>query len=441
MIATGGLAVASTLASTPFVHAGGSDVVNIALVGCGGRGTGAAINALSTKQGPTKIVAMADAYEDRLKSSYNSINKRFPDKTEVPADRQFIGFDAYKKAIDSLKPGDVAIFATPPVFRWVHFGYAIQKGINVFMEKPTCVDAPTAAKMFKLAEESEKKTGMKVAVGLMCRHCESRGEMFKKIQDGAIGDITLMRAYRLAGPTGNTPVLAKPANVNELEYQIRKFHGFLWASGGAYSDFLVHNLDECCWMKGAWPVSAKSNGGRHYRNNYIDQNFDTYSTEFTFADGTKLYLDGRTIQGCHQEFASYAHGTKGSAVISESGHAPSHCRLYKAQSMVDSNLIWKCKDNEPDPYQLEWDHLMESIRKDKPHNEARRGTEASLAAVMGRMSAHTGQVITRDKLIKHDHEFAPEADKLVLGGPAPLLADKDGKYPLPMPGKTTKREY
>jgi len=448
--ASGGLAIASTLAGAGFsgVYAGESNTINIALVGCGGRGSGAAVNALSTKQGPVNIVALADAYKDRLEGFYNSISKskRHADQVKITEDTKFIGFDAYKKAIDVLRPGDVVILATPPAFRWVHFTYAIEKGINVFMEKPVGVDGPACKKMFKLAEESEKKN-MKVGVGLMCRHCEARGEMQHRIKDGAIGDLVLLRAYRLAGPTGNMPVRPRKENQNELEFQIRNFHGFLWASGGAYSDFLIHNIDECCWMKDAWPTQAKSSGGREYRVDpktgveYVDQNFDVYSTEFTFPDGAKLYLEGRTIEGCHQEFASYCHGTKGSGVISESGHWPSHARLYKSQNQVEKDLLWQFGEEQNNPYQDEWEHLMTAIRKDKPYNEVKRGVEASLVTAMGRMAAHTGKIITREMILNSDHEFAPGVDKLVLGGEAPLKADAKGHYPQPQPGLKTKREY
>jgi predicted dehydrogenase len=442
--ASGGIAIASTLAGVGLsgLYAGESNMISVALVGCGGRGTGAAVNALSTQQGPVQLVAMADAYKDRLDNSFNSIkrNKRLAEKFAVTEDAKFVGFDAFKKAMDTLKPGDVVILATPPVFRWLHFGYAIEKGLNVFMEKPVTTDGPTSKRMFELGEKSVKKN-MKVGVGLMCRHCEARGEMFQRIKDGAIGDITLLRAYRMAGHTGNMPVPPKKSDQNELEYQIRRFHGFLWLSGGAYSDFLIHNIDECCWMKDAWPVEAKSSGGRHYREGWVDQNFDSYSTEFTFKDGTKLFLEGRTIPGCQQEFASYCHGTKGSGVISESGHAPSHARLFKSHTMDEKDIIWRCAENEPNPYQLEWENLMKAIRSDKPHNEVKRGVEASLVTAMGRMAAHTGKIITREQILNCDHEFAPDIAKLELGGESPLKADKDGKYPLPEPGKKTKREY
>ena len=170
----------------------------------------------------------------------------------------------------------------------------------------------------------------------MCRHCEARGELFNRIKDGEIGDIVMLRAYRQTGPVGSALTAPKPDGISELLYQIQRFHAFLWASGGCFSDFLIHNIDECCWMKDAWPVSAKGSGARCYRGDYIDQNFDTYSVEYTFADGSKLFLEGRNIDGCDQEFASYAHGTKGSAVISSNSHSPARCRIYKGQNMTQA---------------------------------------------------------------------------------------------------------
>jgi predicted dehydrogenase len=275
----------------------------------------------------------------------------------------------------------------------------------------------------------------------MCRHCAARHELYQRIKDGQIGEVTLLQAYRMKGPEASEFSLSKPSGISELLYQIKRFHSFLWASGGCYSDFLIHNIDECCWMKDAWPVQAKASGGRQYRGRYIDQNFDHYSVEYTFADGTKLYLQGRNISGCHQEFASYAHGTKGSAIISTSAHTPAKCRIYKGQNFTKDDLIWKFPQPEPDPYQLEWDHLMEAIRHDRSYNEVRRGAEASLVTAMGRMAAHTGRVITRDQMLNCEHEFAPEVDQLTMESPAPVRAGSDGRYPVPEPGIKTKREY
>ncbi len=445
MKATGTMAAASALAGValPHVHAAADETIRVALIGCGGRGTGAASNALHTKCGPTKLYAMADVFEDRLNSSLASLQGELPKQMDVPKDRQFVSYDGYKKAIDCLRPGDVAIFATPPGFRWPHFRYAIEKGVNVFMEKPVTVDGPSSRRMFKLAEEAEKKN-LKVGVGLMCRHCNARRELSQRIKDGQIGDIILLRAYRQAGPTGSAFSGPKPKDITDLEYQVRRFHSFLWASGGAYSDFLIHNIDECCWMKDAWPVTASGAGGRHYRGDSVDQNFDSYSVEYTFADGSKLMLEGRCIPGCHQEFASYAQGSKGSAVISTSSHWPAKSRIYKGQAMNRENLAWAFPQPEPEeinPYQLEWEHLMDAIRNNKPYNEVKRGVEASLVTSMGRMACHTGQIITYDQILNSEHEFAPTVDQLTKESPAPLQPDAKGKYPIPEPGKKTKREY
>ncbi|HEV3168458.1 MAG TPA: Gfo/Idh/MocA family oxidoreductase [Isosphaeraceae bacterium] len=440
---TGTVAAASAFAGmvVPSVHAAEDNTIRVALVGSGGRGTGAAANALSTKSGPIKLVAMADVFKDRLDDSFEELKKDHEDKMDVPDDHKFIGFDAYQKAMDCLKEGDVVIFATPPAFRWVHFGYAIQKGLNTFMEKPLTVDGPSTRKMLALGEEAKKKN-LKVGVGLMCRHCEVRQELYNRIKDGQIGEILTLRAYRQTGPVGSALTDPKPDDISELLYQIKKFHGFLWASGGCYSDFLIHNIDECCWMKDAWPVKAQGAGARCYRGNYIDQNFDNYSVEYTFADGTKLFLEGRNIDGCHQEFASYAQGTKGSAIISTNSHTPAKCRTYKGQSFTRENLTWAFPAREPNPYQLEWDHLIDAIRKDKLYNEVKRGAEASLVTSMGRMACHTGQVITFDDMLNCTHEFGPDVDKLAMDSPAPLLVDSSsGHYPYPQPGILRDREF
>jgi predicted dehydrogenase len=438
---TGQAAVASALAGVvlPQVHAGEQNTIQIALVGCGGRGTGAAANALHTT-GPTRLRAMADVFPNRLNLSRTNLAQEFPQQVDVPENRRFIGFDAYRRAMDTLNEGDVVILGTPPAFRWVHFTYAIEKRLHVFMEKPISVDGPSTRRMLALGTQAQTHN-LKVGVGLMCRHCDARGELFNRIRDGQIGDINLMRAYRMAGPTATAFSEPRPQNIPELLYQIQRFHSFLWASGGAFSDFLIHNIDECCWMKNGWPINAKASGGRHDRGNYIDQNFDTYSVEYTFADGAKFFLEGRTIAGAHNEFASFAHGSRGSAVISSNGHAPSRCRIARTQNPTNNaDVTWRCQRDEPDPYQLEWNHLMAAIRNNRPYNEVARGAEASLITAMGRMAAHTGQVITRDQMLAHTHEFAPMVDRLTMDSPAPLQL-VDGKYPVPQPGILTNREF
>jgi predicted dehydrogenase len=420
------------------------------LVGCGGRGTGAAVNALTVKNGPVKLVAMADVVPAKLNSSYDKLKTQFGDQVDVPPERRFLSFDAYRAAMDSLKSGDVVILATPPAFRWVQFSYAVDKGLHTFMEKPVSVDGPTTRRTLTLAQAASQKN-LKVAVGLMVRHCRGRQELKRRIDDGQIGDIVVMRAYRMAGASAT--VGPKPEGVSELIYQIQNFHSFLWASGGCFSDYYIHQIDECSWMKGAWPVEAMAVGGRHYRGNSLDQNFDVYSVEYTYPDGTKLFYDGRNMTGCHDEFASYAHGAKGSAVITTMAHTPGMTRIYKGQRMPrvlsqkdlpladDPNLVWAYPQPEKSPYDWEWDDLLEAIRADKPYNEVQRGAEASLVACMGRMSAHTGQIVTFDQMLNSPHEFAPDVDKLTLDGPAPLKLGADGKYPVPEPGIKKDREY
>lgn len=446
---TGRLAAASALAGVvlPHVHAGEDNTIQAVLVGCGGRGTGAAGNALNTsKMGPIKLTAMADVFESRLESSFNALNRRYSSQMDVPPDRRFIGFDAYQKAMDCLKPGGVAIFATPPAFRWVHFAYAIKKGLNVFMEKPVTVDGPTSRRMLELGGESVRRN-LKVGVGLMIRHCRGRQQLWQRIQDGEIGEIIAMRAYRMSRASALAP--PHTGDVSETLYQIRRFHAFLWASGGCFSDYYIHQIDECSWMKNAWPVKAHALGGRHYRDNSVDQNFDAYAVEYTYPDGTKLFYDGRNMSGCKPEFASYAHGSKGSAIISTSGHSPGRVRLFKGQNpdprdFKSDNLLWSFSrpdEREPSPYDLEWEDLIDAIRHNRPYNEVKRGVEASLVTVMGRYAAHTGQEVTFEEMLNHEHEFAPGLDQLTPDSPAPLQADASGKYPIPMPGIKRNREY
>jgi predicted dehydrogenase len=442
---TGRFAAVSALAGVtlPHVHgqpSGEFEGIQLALIGCGGRGTGAVQNALSVSGGPLKLVAMADVSESKLKASHHSLQSAFGDAIAVPEDHRYIGFDGFKKAVDHLKKGDIAIFATPPVFRWVHFKYAIEKGIHVFMEKPISVDGPTSKKMYALGQEAEK-AGIKVAVGLMCRHDRPRQELLKRIQDGQIGEIMSFRTYRMQGPVASCFSDPKPEGKNELLWQIERFHSFLWASGGSYSDYMIHNIDECCWMKDAFPTAARGSGGRHYRGTKIDQNFDSYSVEYIFDDGIRMQMEQRNIVGCQDEFASYVHGTKGLGIISSAGHTPARCRIFKGYNVKSESLLWRAEQPEPNPYQTEWDDFIDAIRQDLPYNEVKRSVDASLTCVLGRMSAHTGQFTTWEDALNCDHEFAPNADQLTLDSPSPLPADAEGKYPVPMPGINRKREY
>jgi predicted dehydrogenase len=442
---TGYAAAASALASVaaPRVHAADDGTLRLALIGCGSRGTGAAANALSVQNGPIKLIALGDVFPERLTACHAQLSKSNEKQVDVPEERRFVGLDCYRKAMDCLRPGDVAIFATPPAFRWVHFAYAIQKGLNVFMEKPVTVDGPTTKRMIKLAEEADAKN-LKVAVGLMWRHCNARKELVDRVRQGEIGDIISMRTYRMHGPIGFFNSGPKPEGISDLLYQVQRFHSFLWASGGAYSDFYIHNIDEMSWLKDAWPVEAQATGGRHYRGDSVDQNFDNYSVEYTYPDGAKLFMIGRCIAGCHDQFDGYAHGSKGLAQINDNGGPAGTCRIYRGQNPTKEALAWRDRDRSNNsflPYVLEWNDFIAAIREDRPYNEVKRGAEASLVSSMGRMAAHTGRIITWDDMLNCPHEFAPGIDKFTADSPAPVQPNAQGKYPVPQPGLIADREY
>jgi predicted dehydrogenase len=426
-----------------FAQAGAKNELQLALIGAGGRGTGAVVDAINAGNYPVRLVAMADLFKQRVDDSYSALMQSLPDRTElvdVPEEKRFVGFDAYKQAMDVLKPGDIAVFASPLAFRWVHFQYAIEKGLNVFMEKPLVADGPTAKRMFDLAKQADAKN-LKCGVGLMVRHCRGRQELHKRISDGEIGDLIAMRAYRMHGPVATCFSTAKPKDRDELTWQIERFHSFLWASGGLFSDFYIHQIDEVCWMKNAWPVKAQALGGRHFRGDFVDQNFDTYAVEYTFADGSKYFFDGRTITGCRNDMSSVVHGSKGSAIVSTSGHTPGRVRTFKGQLQEDKEVAWAYPQPEESPYVLEWKDLIDAIVHDNPYNEVPRGVEASVVTNMGRMAAHTGQEITYEQMLNCPHEMAPDAANFKVGGSAPLTADSNGRYPVPMPGENRDREY
>lgn len=437
---------ATLLAAVPrsaFAQTGSEAGIRVALVGCGGRGTGAAFDAMNVQQVPLKLVAMADVFAERLNSSYDTLVQfvaETPDKLDVPEDRKFIGFDAYRHAMDQLRPGDIVILATPLAFRAPHFEYAIERGLNVFMEKPLTADGPTSKRMLELAKQADEKN-LKCGVGLMVRHCRARQELHKRIADGEIGDLLTMRGYRMHGPVVTCFSTRKPADRPELMWQIERFHSFLWASGGLYSDFNIHQIDELCWMKNAWPVKAMGIGGRHYRGDYIDQNFDIYAIEYTFDDGSKLFFDSRIMLGCKNDMSSVAHGSKGSAIVSMSGHSPGKVRTFNSQNQDRKSLIWEYPQPEANPYQLEWDDLVAAIVSDSAYNEVERGVIASLVTSMGRMSAHTGQEITYDQMLNSATELAPHLDSFTANGPAPVMPDANGRYPVPQPGIVRDTEY
>ncbi len=429
---SGKLVAGSVLSSVAVsrIHAGEDNTIRIALVGCGGRGSGAAANALSSKTGPTKLVAMADVFEDKQARSYKALKGQFNAQVDVPPDRRFLGFDAYRKAVDCLRPGDVMIQATHSAFRPTHVAYAIEKGIHVFMEKSFAPDPGGTRQILRLGKIAKRKN-LKVGCGLMCRHSSARQALIGKIRDGALGQVQLIRAYRMDPGARMGPF---KGGESELLWQLRRPYFFLWTSSAWFIEMMIHQVDECCWIKDAWPVSAEGLGGREPNSTDCSQNLHTYAIEYTFPDGTKAMVNSRAQSNCHNEFATFVHGTRCAAQFSGNVHAPT-VHIYKDQREAKDNMAWRPGREKASPYQAEWDALLGAIRKDEPHNEVERAAYTNLASIMGRAAIHTGQIITWDEMMASDFKFYPDAGDLDYESPAPVRADAEGRYPVPIPGQ------
>ncbi|HPC95910.1 MAG TPA: twin-arginine translocation signal domain-containing protein [Sedimentisphaerales bacterium] len=408
--------------------AGEQNTIQVALVGCGGRGTGAAANALSTK-GPTRLVAMADAFDSRLKSSLANLSTQFGEKVDVPADRQFVGLDGYKKAIDTIAPGGVVLLATPPAFRPIHVEYAVAKGCHIFMEKSFAVDAPGIRRVLKAGEEAERKN-LKVAGGLMSRHYKPLKEAVEQLHKGLIGNLITCWAYREHAPVGFTP---KSPGMTEMAHQIRNYSNFTWLNGSFLLDWLIHNLDVCCWCKDAWPVSAQGHGGRQART-APDQLFDHYAVEYHFPDGTRLFAQGRHMDNCWGFFGDIIHGTTGSAVLGEGITQP---RIFKGHRQRAEDIIWEYEGGRWDHYQYEHDLLFDAIRTNKRYNETTRCCNAAMVGILGRMAAESGQMITWEQAMASDLQLAPGLDNYTMDSTPPVVPDAQGRYPVAIPGQTT----
>lgn len=420
----------AAFSGVPHVHAAEDNTIRLALIGCGGRGSGAAVDAFGARGGPVRLVAMADLFQSRLDRSYASLSARYAAQMDVPPERRFVGFDAARRAMDVLRPGDVAMLAGYAAFRPGQLEYAVEKGLHVFMEKSFACDPPGARRVIRAGEEAARKN-LKIAAGLMCRHSRNRQELIRRIRDGAVGEIQLIRAYRMqpCGPLGR-----KPAGEKELFWQVRNFTHFLWVSGGLFAEMDIHQIDEICWIKDAWPVSAHGVGGRAANSRDCGQNLDSFSLELVFADGTRATDVVRYLSNCHTEFATYIHGTKCAAKFSGQGHA-SDCCIYRDQRCAADNIVWRAEPEERTPWQAEWDALLDAIRNDRPHNEARRAALSNLADIMGRAAIHSGQVVTWEQAMASQFQFCRDVDSMTADTEPPVQPDADGRYPVPVPGQ------
>ncbi len=409
---TGSLGISRT------AHAAGSDVIKIGLIGCGGRGTGAAVQAMNT-EGPTKLVAMADAFGDRLQQAYRSIKGKHKGKVDVPKDRQFTGFGAYKQVLAA--DVDLVILATPPGFRPLHFEAAVTAGKHVFMEKPVAVDAPGVRRVLA-AGQAAKDKNLAVGVGLQRRHESVYRETIARLQDGAIGDIILMRAYWNSGGVWTRP---RVEGQTEMEYQMRNWYYFNWLCGDHICEQHIHNLDVINWLKNGYPVTAQGQGGREVRNGKDNgQIFDHHFIEFTYEDDSKLFSQCRHIRNCWNNVSEYAHGAGGSSNIG-SGRIldPAKEQIFRS-------------DGARGGHQQEHHDLFADLRAGRRPNEAEYGAKSTMTAIFGRMATYGGKQISWEDAIHSETSLADVDSYESFQDAAPVQPDEHGDYPVPVPGMT-----
>ncbi|HZZ70936.1 MAG TPA: Gfo/Idh/MocA family oxidoreductase [Pirellulales bacterium] len=416
----GGLSISQT------AYAAGDETIKIALIGCGGRGTGACSQALHNKTGGVKLIAMADAFKDHLESSLNNLKGEpgLAEKIDVPEERRFVGFDAYKKALEAGP--DLVILATPPGFRPIHFEAAVNAGKNIFMEKPVATDAGGIRRVLAAAEESKKKN-LAVGVGLQRHHQQPYIDIMQQVHDGAIGDITSMRVYW----NGTTPWIHPRAELEkqygrkltEMEYQLRNWYYFTWICGDHIVEQHIHNLDVAAWAKNGYPIRANGMGGCEVRKGKdTGETFDHHCVEFEYADGSRVFSQCRHIPNTWESVSEYATGTKGTADLS--GHS-----LQKYDGSK-----WKANGGGGNPYQVEHDDLFASIRAGKPYNEAERGAKSTFMAIFGRMATYSGRVVHWDEALAKGTDIMPK--NFAWDASMPVNPDAEGMYPRAVPGKT-----
>lgn len=416
-----GTTLASGLSIARSAHASSSQKFRVAIIGCGGRGTGAGANALNASGYDIEIVAVADAFLDKAKGCVEKLAKQYKDKVKVAPDAIFGGFDSYKKAIDHPDVNYV-ILAGPPGFRPPHYKYAIEKGKNVFMEKPVCVDAPGFRSVMETNKLADSK-GLKVGVGLQRHHQASYVDVVKRLQDGAIGDILFSRAYWNGGAIW---IRERKPEMNELQYQVHNWYHFVWLCGDNICEQHVHNLDVCNWVKNDHPISANGMGGCQVRytgkNKGVGQIFDHHAVEFTYKDGSKMFSQCRQIPGCWNSVSEAIHGTKGESNPA-SWIKPVGGAEYKAQGKGTN------------PYDQEHVDLLKAIVGNEKYNEGYFGATSTFTAVLGRMAVYSGNEVTWDDAVANGTSDMP-TDLETAGWEAkPTVVKNDqGDYPIPTPG-------
>ena len=410
-------------------YASGGDEIKIGLIGCGGRGTGAASQALMSKQN-VKLVAMADAFRDRLDKCYKSLTSpNFSDWTtggeldlrpniDVPEEHKFVGFEGYKKIFDLV---DVVLIATPPGFRPIHFEAAINAGKHVFMEKPLAVDGPGVRKVLAAAAEAKKKK-LNVVVGLQRHYQNVYKEWVAALHGGAIGEIIASRVYWNGAGVW---VRERKPGQTEMEYQMRNWYYFNWLCGDHINEQHIHNLDVGNWVHQAYPVKCAGMGGREVRKGKEHgEIFDHHAVEYEYENGSRMFSQCRHIKGCKSSVTEAFHGTNGSAP------APGKITTSKGYALMAYNA-----KNDPNPYQVEHVELFAAVAKgDFKYADAENGAKATLTAIMGRMATYSGQEITWQQALNSTEDLSPS--RYSWDTNPKVMPDADGFYPAAIPGKT-----
>ena len=413
--------LASTLPLDAMSNVYDNKKLKLALIGCGGRGSGAAVQAL-TADDKVELYAMADAFRDRIDSSLNGIKEHFDGSKniDVKEKNMFTGFDAYKKAIDLC---DVVILTTPPGFRPLHFEYAINNDKHVFMEKPLATDAPGIRKVLEVAKIAKDKK-LNVVVGLQRHYQDKYITLYNKVVNGDIGKIVSGQVY---WNDGGVWVKKRKSSQSELEYQMRNWYYFTWLCGDHILEQHIHNIDVANWFIGDYPISAQGMGGREVRNG-IDhgQIFDHHFVEFTYASGAVVSSQCRHQTGTASRVDEVFQGSNGSVVTGKG-----------EMTDLSGNIKYKYPNKwneDPNPYQVEHDKLFQSIRNNEVINDVEYGAKSTMTAIMGRMATYTGKKITWDQAINSKEMLVP--NNLTWNSTPPTLPDDNGKYLVAIPGKT-----
>jgi len=408
-------AVSGSLSIGNSAYAAGSDVIRVGMIGCGGRNTGAAAQALAADSG-ARLVAMCDIFMDRVKAKRNGLKGQKPDQVIVDDDHCFAGFDGYKHVIES---SDVVVIANAAKFHPLHSMTAIKAGKHVFVEKPHGTD-PAGVRLMQQAADLAKRKGLSIVSGLHSRYHTGYAETVQRIHDGAIGEVVAIEENFLRGPY---VVIARKEGLSELEWQCSTQYHFRWLSGDDVPQSLVHNLDRASWVMGnKVPVKCHGLGGRSSMTEPIYGDvFDHHSVVYECENGVRIYAFCRTTNGCHNDSSSVVLGSKGKADVTR-------CRIWG-----ETTWRWQGRSN---PYQREHDVLFAAIRSGKPVNNGDYMARSTMMGVMGQISCYTGKEVTWEQVNQSDFYYPPKPEDCRDDMEPPVKAGADGSYPVPKPGFT-----